>query len=42
MKRIAAPMVGRVVTSAILELVVYPALYMIWKARRLPSEVEGA
>jgi len=37
MKRIAAPMVGGVVTSALLELVVYPALYMIWKARRLPE-----
>jgi Cu(I)/Ag(I) efflux system membrane protein CusA/SilA len=34
MKRIAAPMVGGVVTSAILELVVYPALYLIWKGRR--------
>jgi Cu(I)/Ag(I) efflux system membrane protein CusA/SilA len=37
MKRIAAPMVGGVVTSALLELIVYPALYMIWKARRLPE-----
>jgi Cu(I)/Ag(I) efflux system membrane protein CusA/SilA len=37
MKRIAAPMVGGVVTSALLELVVYPALYMIWKGRRLPD-----
>ncbi len=31
MKRIAAPMVGGVVTSAILELIVYPAIYTIWK-----------
>src|SRR6184192_2555941 len=37
MKRIAAPMVGGVVTSALLELVVYPALYLIWKGRRLPA-----
>jgi Cu(I)/Ag(I) efflux system membrane protein CusA/SilA len=37
MKRIAAPMVGGVVTSAILELVVYPALYLIWKGRGLPQ-----
>ncbi|HEY2028482.1 MAG TPA: CusA/CzcA family heavy metal efflux RND transporter, partial [Myxococcales bacterium] len=36
MKRIAAPMVGGVVTSAVLELVVYPALYFAWKARGLP------
>jgi len=33
MKRIAAPMVGGVVTSALLELIVYPALYLIWKER---------
>ena len=26
-------MVGVVVTSALLELVVYPALYLIWKGR---------
>ena len=37
MKRIAAPMVGGVVTSALLELVVYPALYLVWKGRRLPA-----
>ena len=37
MKRIAAPMVGGVVTSAILELLVYPAIYMIWKGRHLPE-----
>ena len=35
MKRIAAPMVGGVVTSALLELVVYPALYLIWRGRGL-------
>jgi Cu(I)/Ag(I) efflux system membrane protein CusA/SilA len=33
MKRIAAPMVGGVVTSTILELVIYPAVYMLWKGR---------
>ena len=37
MKRIAAPMVGGVVTSALLELLVYPAIYMLWKGRRLPE-----
>jgi copper/silver efflux system protein len=31
MKRIAAPMIGGVVTSFLLELVVYPAIYEIWK-----------
>lgn len=33
MKRIAAPMVGGVITSTILELIIYPAIYMIWKGR---------
>src|SRR5205807_8234958 len=31
MKRIAAPMVGGIVTSFILELLIYPAVYTIWK-----------
>ena len=31
MKRIAAPMIGGLVTSFILELLVYPAVYKIWK-----------
>ena len=43
MKRIAAPMVGGVVTSALLELVVYPALYLVWKGRHLAAAApEGA
>ena len=33
MKRIAAPMIGGVITSTILELIIYPAIYMIWKGR---------
>jgi len=33
MKRIAAPMVGGVVTSTILELIIYPAIYILWKGR---------
>ncbi len=33
MKRIAAPMVGGLATSFLLELVVYPPLYLIWKWR---------
>lgn len=33
MKRIAAPMIGGVVTSTILELLIYPAIYMIWRGR---------
>jgi Cu(I)/Ag(I) efflux system membrane protein CusA/SilA len=31
MKRIAAPMIGGIFTSFILELAVYPAIYAIWK-----------
>ena len=38
MKRVAAPMIGGLVTSFLLELLVYPPLYMIWKKRDL-SEV---
>ena len=37
MKRIAAPMVGGVITSFILELVVYPAIFAWWKGRHLPE-----
>jgi Cu(I)/Ag(I) efflux system membrane protein CusA/SilA len=33
MKRIAAPMVGGLVTSFALELVIYPVLYFIWKSK---------
>ncbi len=35
MKRIAAPMVGGVVTSGIMELMVYPVIYYLWRGRRL-------
>jgi len=37
MKRVAAPMVGGLITSFILELLVYPPIYAIWKGRSLPS-----
>jgi Cu(I)/Ag(I) efflux system membrane protein CusA/SilA len=33
MKRIAAPMVGGIATSFLLELTVYPAIFAIWKGR---------
>jgi len=35
MKRIAAPMVGGIVTSFLLELVVYPPIYAIWRRRHV-------
>jgi Cu(I)/Ag(I) efflux system membrane protein CusA/SilA len=39
MKRIAAPMVGGLVTSFALELLVYPALFALWKGRSLARVV---
>ena len=38
MKRIAAPMVGGVVTSVMLELLVYPVIYYLWKSWALRKE----
>ena len=38
MKRIAAPMVGGLVTSFFLELTVYPAIFAIWKERDLARD----
>ena len=38
MKRIAAPMVGGVITSVIMELAVYPVIYYIWKGWKLKNE----
>jgi Cu(I)/Ag(I) efflux system membrane protein CusA/SilA len=35
MKRIATPMVGGVITSTIMELAVYPAIYFLWRSRAL-------
>jgi copper/silver efflux system protein len=37
MKRIAAPMVGGLLTSFLLELAVYPALFALWKGRGLST-----
>ena len=38
MKRIAAPMIGGVVTSAILELLIYPVIFVLWKKRGLGAQ----
>jgi len=35
MKRIAAPMIGGIVTSFILELVIYPVIFEIWRGRTI-------
>ncbi len=42
MKRIAAPMVGGIFTSFVLELLVYPAIYEVWKGRSCAEESEAA
>jgi Cu(I)/Ag(I) efflux system membrane protein CusA/SilA len=36
-KRIAAPLVGGLVTSFLLELTIYPAIFAVWKRRALPG-----
>lgn len=35
MKRIAAPVIGGLLTSLILVLLIFPAIYMVWKEREL-------
>ncbi len=40
MKRIAAPMVGGVVTSGVMELMVYPVIYYLWRGRKLAATLE--
>jgi Cu(I)/Ag(I) efflux system membrane protein CusA/SilA len=37
MKRIAAPMIGGMVSSTILTLIVIPVLYFIWKRQNMRS-----
>ena len=42
MKRVAAPMVGGLFTSFLMELMVYPAIYLLWRRRELkPVRREG-
>ena len=38
MRRIAAPMIGGIFTSFVMELLVYPVIYEIWKERELRRE----
>lgn len=42
MKRIAAPMIGGILTSFILELLVYPAVYQIWKGNFVLKQELGS
>ena len=37
MKRIATPMIGGVVTSTLMELLVYPAIFYLWRRRGLAN-----
>ncbi|MCC6712450.1 MAG: efflux RND transporter permease subunit [Candidatus Dadabacteria bacterium] len=39
-KRIAAPMVGGLVTSTALTLIIIPVVYSFWKGRELPGEAK--
>jgi copper/silver efflux system protein len=40
MKRIATPMIGGIITSAILELLIIPVIYIVWRKRELPDQTE--
>ncbi len=39
MKRIAAPMIGGAITSAALELLLYPVIFALWKERSLRQQL---
>jgi Cu(I)/Ag(I) efflux system membrane protein CusA/SilA len=41
MKRIAAPMIGGVISSFLLELLIYPAIYEVWRRRELRQIAYG-
>lgn len=38
MNRIATPMAGGVVTSTLMELLVYPAIFYLWRSRGLRND----
>jgi Cu(I)/Ag(I) efflux system membrane protein CusA/SilA len=42
MKRIAAPMIGGMVSSTMLTLLVIPAIYSLWKGRGIAAEAAPA
>ena len=41
MKRIAAPMIGGVISSFLLELIVYPAIYEVWRGWEMRTFFRG-
>jgi Cu(I)/Ag(I) efflux system membrane protein CusA/SilA len=38
LKRIAAPMVGGIFTSFVLELLLYPAIYELWRRKTMSRD----
>src|SRR3972149_4910031 len=40
MKRIAAPMVGGMITSGLMELLVLPVIYIVWKGWKIRSKID--
>ncbi len=42
MKRIATPMVGGVITSFVLELLIYPVIFTVWKGREVRRAMKSA
>jgi Cu(I)/Ag(I) efflux system membrane protein CusA/SilA len=42
MRRIAAPMVGGMITAPLLSLFVIPAIYLVWRRRELAQAADGA
>jgi Cu(I)/Ag(I) efflux system membrane protein CusA/SilA len=43
MKRIATPMIGGIVTSTLMELLVFPAIFFIWRSRAIgPLQLRSA
>src|SRR5216110_2175993 len=42
MKRIATPMIGGIITSAILELLIFPVIYVICRKRELAEKTDAA
>jgi len=42
MQRIAAPMIGGIFTSFLMELLVYPVVYELWKSRELEGGTPSA
>jgi Cu(I)/Ag(I) efflux system membrane protein CusA/SilA len=41
MRRIAAPMIGGMITAPLVSMLVIPVLYVVWKRRGLSSEMCG-